>query len=1041
MGKYYWTIFAIFVILTMASVATAGKVDTLVVGGDVQGKNGQNIDVTIQATGLSDVKTFIIGLNFNKSVLFANSAVGGSLTSSKDIFAQSADNNQGIMLAGVTNATGINGSGVLFVVNFKVIGNVNDTSSLQLTVSANDTSNNKIDTSTTKITSGVFTVVGTGTGTGITTGTVVPTGTGTGTAAPTGTGTATTITPLLGAYLFPTTGESSESWRMWSNWGHSPPLSWNSNYLPDYSPGFDPTTELYSSKNTSIIKKQLELMKYAGINFVISSWGGQDDFSNQALDIIFAQVLSSSSNPFPDVKFAISYSKDESSSIPKSEIIGDINYIKNKYMNSPYYLKIGGKPVFFVYNFSSNVDHVKKWSDIKNQTDIYMVLNTFDKYENVAGMSDSWYEYNTQYAFNQQGTYSAHISPGTHAPHYTPLLAREDFVRFENNVKALKDANVQFKLIESWNDWMSGTGIEPAQKINHDDVNGFTEMSSYPSYGIKYLEILNKYFGTATEKPSVYATVTATAVPTVTTVATTSPTTAPTTVAPTNPPGGGSGGNTGSSDSSGGGGGGGGGLASPEPFDNILKPESRENVVGTTPVSFKYSTKELGIYEVLATGTQSETVSIRIEILKGTSKLVTTPASGIVYKNVNMWMNYKRMKDAIVRFKVDNSWMNNNGLSENDIRLSRWDNNSKKWDELQTNMITKDDNSTSFEAKTDVISASFVINGIKKGVPTIGVTAKKIGSDADGDNLRLDNNDSSFKIGMFVSPSSFTSGKYTEILDKLKNNNVARIIVPVYEAKRGEGVHIFYTELKGLNISIADHYYSLDTLLTEAHNRNIEVFAEIASFGPDPVMPSDDQKQNLKKIMSHVLDNYADDKGMKVDGIYLDYVHYEDPYSAEGNTDSMTNFVKELSKEVVVGKSKLSGSVKSAHYESLLHIYLWPHVWPFSGPSDYYYVTRTNGQDYARLSRNLDFTSPIIYGKDVDYGDANYVGKVTKFVKENTDNGTRVIPNIQAMGETKENPNLQYVIESAKNNGASGINIYDYSGVGDSEWDVIKNIK
>ena len=47
-------------------------------------------------------------------------------------------------------------------------------------------------------------------------------------------------------------------------------------------------------------------------------------------------------------------------------------------------------------------------------------------------------------------------------------------------------------LLETWNEWGEGTGVEPAQEIIHDDINGFS--AAEPSYSERYINILGKYF-------------------------------------------------------------------------------------------------------------------------------------------------------------------------------------------------------------------------------------------------------------------------------------------------------------------------------------------------------------------------------------------------------------------------------------------------------------------------------------------------------------------------------------------------------------------
>ena len=174
------------------------------------------------------------------------------------------------------------------------------------------------------------------------------------------------------------------------------------------------------------------------------------------------------------------------------------------------------------------------------------------------------------------------------------------------------------------------------------------------------------------------------------------------------------GGNGGSSSGgSSSGGGGGGGLGTAEPYENVLKYEVQERNVFTTPVSFQYSTSELAIYDVLVTSMQSNLAALRIEVLRNTSKLVDKPVSGVVYKNINAWMDYKRIKNATIRYKVENSWISGNGLLDNNVKMSKWDNSNKGWTDLLTTVANKDERYTYFESQVDNMSGSFAINGEK----------------------------------------------------------------------------------------------------------------------------------------------------------------------------------------------------------------------------------------------------------------------------------------------------------------------------------------
>jgi hypothetical protein len=116
---------------------------------------------------------------------------------------------------------------------------------------------------------------------------------------------------------------------------------------------------------------------------------------------------------------------------------------------------------------------------------------------------------------------------------------------------------------------------------------------------------------------------------------------------------------------------------------------------------------------------------VRVEALKGTSKQATVQAPGTVYKNINILSGTKRMKEALIRFKVENSWIGSNSLAASDVKMVKWD--GSQWAQLETAQTTKDDTYTYYEAKTDTFSV-FAITGLKGGIivptatPVSGVT-------------------------------------------------------------------------------------------------------------------------------------------------------------------------------------------------------------------------------------------------------------------------------------------------------------------------------
>jgi methanogen extracellular protein (TIGR04279 family)/PGF-pre-PGF domain-containing protein len=165
------------------------------------------------------------------------------------------------------------------------------------------------------------------------------------------------------------------------------------------------------------------------------------------------------------------------------------------------------------------------------------------------------------------------------------------------------------------------------------------------------------------------------------------------------------------------GGGSGGGVTTSEPFDNI---EKYETVYGhfraNQSVKYSFNPGESGIYELFITGKENEDdIAIRIEHLKGLSRLVTEQVPGEVKYYVNIWAGSKKIKEAEIEFKVENSWIASNGLASSDVKIYKWD--GSKWLQLGTLEKTNDASYTYFEAKTDTFS-HFAISGINIAVPT-----------------------------------------------------------------------------------------------------------------------------------------------------------------------------------------------------------------------------------------------------------------------------------------------------------------------------------
>jgi len=183
----------------------------------------------------------------------------------------------------------------------------------------------------------------------------------------------------------------------------------------------------------------------------------------------------------------------------------------------------------------------------------------------------------------------------------------------------------------------------------------------------------------------------------------------------------------------GGSGSGGGGISSAEPFENIELSEIRDaDLVAGVPVTFRFTSPELVVYELVITANVSAGMtSARVEQLKNISNLVTSSPPGNIHKNVNIWLGTsgfsvpKNIREGIVRFRVNKSWLIDENIDDGSISMMRWD--GSQWVSLETKQVRTDDNYIYHEALTDRFSP-FTITGVKAAPVSTPTTVPGIGA-------------------------------------------------------------------------------------------------------------------------------------------------------------------------------------------------------------------------------------------------------------------------------------------------------------------------
>lgn len=147
----------------------------------------------------------------------------------------------------------------------------------------------------------------------------------------------------------------------------------------------------------------------------------------------------------------------------------------------------------------------------------------------------------------------------------------------------------------------------------------------------------------------------------------------------------------------------------------------RQAVYLGSQVSYQFDNPENPIsyinYESLA---NAGNVIATVEVLKGPSRFVSSDPPGIIYKNVNIWLGKpgygteKDIKDAVIGFRVDNSWFEDNRISDSSVMLYRYEQDT--WIPLPTTKVSETSTYADFESRTTEFSPFVIVGDISEEV-------------------------------------------------------------------------------------------------------------------------------------------------------------------------------------------------------------------------------------------------------------------------------------------------------------------------------------
>jgi hypothetical protein len=219
---------------------------------------------------------------------------------------------------------------------------------------------------------------------------------------------------------------------------------------------YQPVAGRYSSDDTAILAQQISQAKYAGLDAFISSWWGADTVTGKRLPLVLgaAQAQNFKVTPY--------YEKEGLGNPSQAEIAGELDglaALADRYGDT--WLRVGGKPVLFVYNADdTSCAVVDKWT-AANAGRFYLDLKVFSGFRDCPTQPDSWHQYGPASGLQSHLPFATAVSPGFwEHDEAAPRLAR-DLTRFAADLGRQVASGSQWQLVTSWNEWGEGTAVEP----------------------------------------------------------------------------------------------------------------------------------------------------------------------------------------------------------------------------------------------------------------------------------------------------------------------------------------------------------------------------------------------------------------------------------------------------------------------------------------------------------------------------------------------------------------------------------------------------
>jgi hypothetical protein len=282
----------------------------------------------------------------------------------------------------------------------------------------------------------------------------------------------------------------SQSWHHWKNVDESKKHIDESTHYPVLGP--------YDSHDPKIVETHCRQAKDAGLTGFIVSWWVKSDFHDQGMPLMLDTAKKHG------LKVTIYYETVPPRGHPTVEgAVDDLTYIVDKYASHPAWLKVGGKPVVFVYGRAVNEMKLDGWEKIMNEftakrpngavfigdkispeaAKIFDGIHTYNPTGLTKGKSleeiRAWGQTTFPEWVKTAGPdrisgvtiipgYDDSVQPSRKPPR--PITDRYQGETYKVMWEQALAANPDWVIVTSWNEWHEGSEIEPSVELGTKDL-------------------------------------------------------------------------------------------------------------------------------------------------------------------------------------------------------------------------------------------------------------------------------------------------------------------------------------------------------------------------------------------------------------------------------------------------------------------------------------------------------------------------------------------------------------------------------------------